>query len=69
MERTQCVFSFVPERAVASVEEHRKIIEALEAKDTVLAESLVKNQKSFTMEALERFIKESYADYAAEGQG
>jgi len=69
MERTQCVFSFVPERAVASVEEHKKIIEALEAKDTVLAESLVKNQKSFTMEALERFIKESYADYVAEGQG
>jgi DNA-binding GntR family transcriptional regulator len=69
MERTQCVFSFVPERAVSSVEEHKKIIEALKAKDTKLAEKLVKNQKSFTMTALQRFIKESYTDYAAEGRG
>ena len=69
MERTQCVFSFVPERAVESVEEHKKIIEALTAKDTKLAEQLVKNQKSFTMRALQRFIKESDADYAAESQG
>ena len=69
MERTQCVFSFVPERAVSSVKEHKKIIEALKAKDTNLAEKLVKNQKSFTMTALQRFIKESYPDYAAEGQG
>ncbi len=69
MERTQCVFSFVPERAVESVEEHKKIIEALKAKDTNLAEELVKNQKSFTMTALERFIRESYAVESAEGQG
>ena len=69
MERTQCVFSFLPDRAVASVDEHKKIIEALKAKDTGLAERLVRNQKSFTMAALERFIKESYADYAAERQG
>ena len=69
MERTQCVFSFVPERALESVEEHKKIIEALKARDTVLAEKLVKNQKSFTMAALERFIKESYAEEAADGQG
>ncbi len=69
MERTQCVFSFVPERAVESVEEHKKIIEALKAKDTKLAEQLVKNQKSFTMGALQRFIKAADADYAAESQG
>ena len=69
MERTQCVFSFVPERAVESVEEHKKIIEALKSKDTKLAEKLVKNQKNFTMIALQRFIKESYTDYAAESRG
>ena len=62
MERTQCVFSFVPDRASASVEEHKKIIEALKAGDTVLSEKLVKNQKNFTMAALEKYIKESYTD-------
>ena len=59
MERTQCVFTFVPDRAVASVEEHNDIIEALKAKDTALSEKLIKNQKSFTMASLERYLKES----------
>ena len=68
MERTQCVFSFVPDRASASVEEHKKIIEALKAGDTVLSEKLVKNQKNFTMAALEKYIKESYTDKTTESQ-
>lgn len=68
MERTQCVFTFVPDRAVESVEEHKKIIAALKAKDMILSEKLVKDQKSFTMAALERFIQESYSDYAAKSQ-
>ena len=59
MERTQCVFTFVPDRAVASVEEHKKIIAALKAKDTTLSERLVKDQKSRTMASLERYLKES----------
>ncbi len=59
MERTQCVFTFVPDRAVASVEEHKGIIEALKAKDTTLSEKLIKNQKSYTMASLERYLKES----------
>lgn len=59
MERTQCVFTFVPDRAVASVEEHKGIIEALKAKDTTLSEKLIKDQKSFTMASLERYLKES----------
>jgi len=59
MERTQCVFTFVPDRAVASVEEHKDIIAALKAKDTTLSEKLIKNQKSFTMASLERYLKES----------
>ena len=69
MERTQGVFSLVPERAVESVEEHKKIIEALQANDTDLAEKLVKNQKSFTMAALQKFIKASEAEHTAESQG
>jgi len=59
MERTQCVFTFVPDRAVASVEEHKDIIAALKAKDTTLSEKLIKNQKSFTMASLEKYLKES----------
>jgi DNA-binding GntR family transcriptional regulator len=59
MERTQCVFTFVPDRAVASVEEHKMIIAALKAKDTTLSERLVKDQKSRTMASLERYLKES----------
>jgi DNA-binding GntR family transcriptional regulator len=59
MERTQCVFAFVPERATASVEEHEKIIAALKAKDTTLSERLVKEQKSRTMASLKRYLEES----------
>jgi DNA-binding GntR family transcriptional regulator len=59
MERTQCVFTFVPDRAVASVEEHKMIIAALKSKDTTLSERLVKDQKSRTMASLERYLKES----------
>ena len=57
MERTQCVFAFVPDRAVGSVEEHKKIIEALKAKDTTLSEKLIKDQKNRTMKSLERYLK------------
>ena len=59
MERTQSVFTFVPDRAAASVEEHKKIIAALKAKDTALSERLVKDQKSRTMASLKKYLKES----------
>jgi len=59
MERTQSVFTFVPDRAAASVEEHKKIIAALKIKDTTLSERLVRNQKSRTMASLKRYLKES----------
>lgn len=55
-ERTRSVFAYVPERAAASVAEHSKIIEALRAKDLRLAEKLVKQQKSRTMKALQKYI-------------
>ena len=56
MERTQSVFTFVPDRAAASVEEHKKIIAALKARDTTLAERLVKEQKSRTMARLKKYL-------------
>ena len=59
MERTQSVFAFVPDRAAASVEEHKKIIAALQAKDTALSERLVKDQKSRTMASLKKYLKEA----------
>lgn len=57
VERTQSVFAYAPERATASVSEHEKIIDALRRKNVTLAENLVKKQKSRTMSALEKFIK------------
>jgi DNA-binding GntR family transcriptional regulator len=56
VERTQSVFAYVPERAAASVAEHALIIEALRAKDSVSAEKLIKQQKSRTMAALQKYI-------------
>lgn len=57
MERVQCVFSFVPERAAASVEEHKKIIEAVQVKDTSMAEKLINRQKNRTMASLEKYLQ------------
>jgi len=59
VERTQSVFAYVPERAAASVGEHRQIIEALRSKDLVAAEMLIKDQKNRTMAALQQYIKDS----------
>lgn len=57
VERTKSVFAYAPERATASVEEHKKIIRALTAKDTELSEKLIREQKSRTMVELERYLK------------
>jgi len=59
MERAQCVFAFVPDRAAESVEEHKMIIAALKAKDVNLSEMLVKDQKNQTMVSLKRYLKEA----------
>lgn len=56
-ERTKSVFAYVPERASKSVAEHSKIIDALKKRDLELSEKLVKQQKSRTMEALQKYIK------------
>jgi DNA-binding GntR family transcriptional regulator len=54
-ERWPCVFSYVPERAAAAVEEHWKIIQALREKDADQADRLIKEQKERTMEALQKY--------------
>jgi len=59
VERTQSVFAYVPERGIESVNEHSKIIKALENKKPILAEKLIKAQKNRTMAALEKYLKEN----------
>jgi DNA-binding GntR family transcriptional regulator len=55
-ERWPSVFSYVPERSRASVEEHKQIIRALQTKDQELADQLIKKQKGRTKEALQKYI-------------
>ena len=55
-QRWPSVFSYVPERSLASVEEHNRIIEALRTRDQDLTDELVKKQKERTMEALKKYI-------------
>ena len=59
-ERWPSVFSYVPERAAASVQEHKKIIQALLARDMDQADRLIKEQKERTMEALQKYMAQSY---------
>lgn len=59
LERTQSVFSYVPERARASILEHERIVDALKNRDVKMAEDLMKEQKSRTMSALEKFLKKA----------
>ncbi|MFZ4439598.1 MAG: GntR family transcriptional regulator [Syntrophales bacterium] len=59
-ERWPSVFSYVPERAAASVEEHKKIIQALLAKDMDQADRLIKEQKERTLGALQKYMAQSY---------
>lgn len=58
-ERWPSVFSYVPERAAASVEEHKKIIQALRTRDSDLADQLIKEQKERTLQALQRYIAQN----------
>lgn len=61
-ERTQSVFTYVPERAAASIKEHTKIIAALRSKDAELAENLTKQQKNKTMLALQHYSKHNESE-------
>jgi DNA-binding GntR family transcriptional regulator len=58
-ERWPSVFSYVPERAAASVEEHQQIIQALQAKDMDQADQLIKEQKERTLKALRKYLAQS----------
>jgi DNA-binding GntR family transcriptional regulator len=59
-ERWPSVFSYVPERAIAAVEEHKKIMQALRARDMDQADRLIKEQKERTLEALQKYMAQSY---------
>ena len=48
----QSVFAYVPDRIIPSCREHKKIVDALRAKNGALAERLVKEQKACTIQAL-----------------
>lgn len=48
----QSVFAYVPDRIIPSCQEHKKIVDALRAKNGALAERLVKEQKACTIRAL-----------------
>jgi len=55
-ERWPCVFSYVPERAVASIKEHDEIIEALADGDMDRADDLMKKQKKQALQALQNYM-------------
>jgi DNA-binding GntR family transcriptional regulator len=55
----RAVFSLIPERAAASNDEHRIIMDALEAGDEVRAEKLVQEHKWHTAENLFHYIEKS----------
>ena len=59
-ERWPSVFPYVPERAIAAVEEHKKIMQALQARDMDQADRLIKEQKERTLEALQKYMAQSY---------
>ena len=56
-ELMQCVFAYVPERAVPSWDEHKLIVEALENRDAAKAAKLVRQQKNKTKRALEKVLQ------------
>lgn len=58
-QRTQSIFALSPERAIASNKEHRNIYEALETKNSNLAEKLVREQKQKAFETLKNYFKEN----------
>ena len=62
----QCVFAYVPERAVPSWHEHKLIVEALERRDAAKAAKLVRQQKNKTKRALEKILQHPDAGAGAE---
>jgi len=56
IERAQSIFALVPQRAGFTLQEHIGILHALQQKDGVLAQSLVKTQKQLAWKDLESFL-------------
>lgn len=58
-ERWPCVFSYVPSRARASIQEHKQILTALETGDIEKADNLMKIQKERSLTALQLYISKT----------
>lgn len=56
----QCVFSYAPERAIPSWQEHKDIVDALAQRNAKLAAKLVRQQKNQTKKAIEKVFKKSH---------
>jgi DNA-binding GntR family transcriptional regulator len=54
--RTRGVFALVPERAIASIEEHKKILAAIRNKQASLVARLVREQKKSSMKAITDYL-------------
>ncbi len=59
IEMMNCIFAYVPGRAVPSWGEHKKILDALQRRDASLAARLVRQQKNRTRKALEKLLKKN----------
>ncbi len=55
-ERWPSVFTYIPERALSALKEHEQIIEALEKADVDRADTLMKEQKKRSLEALQKYM-------------
>lgn len=55
--RFQSVFVLVPARGAVSIEEHRKILEAIKKKDATLAGKLVRRQKGTSLKAIMNLLQ------------
>ena len=55
-ERWPSIFSFVPTRAETAIREHEQIIEALQTADIDKADTLMKEQKKKSLEALQSYM-------------
>lgn len=59
LHRTRGVFALVPERAISAIKEHKRIVEAIKEKDSILVGNLVREQKQKSMKALNDFLTEN----------
>ncbi len=60
--RSRAVFALVPKRAQQAIQEHQKILRALEKRDGVLAEKLIKGQLEYSLSHLKTYLERDEAE-------